>query len=741
MKREEIIKKIVLIATATTLYAITMATYIHALSNFLTELGAEMLPYMLIAVALFVMVHALSNAVLSARFRSYKIFAGTILFFMANYGLLQLFQAGTPEHTFYFAVIAGLMLWLQELTVTHFINSLVTPLQAKSYLPLAYSFMSAGMVAGALFALPYQEVHEALGIGSIPLGVLLVILGLIWGISKLFKHEINANFAGVERTKVVEGFKQSAAFVFKDSRLFRSLAVVIVLFVGVHLLVEFKFKAVLASEFGHEQLTEMLGLAYVAANILIWIMSSLVVKRALFRFGVSNMLLFYAFSVLIALGVVVALGFHYIAVIALFLTYAMSHFSYYNICTGQILSAVPKHLHESVFFFVRGFLYAAALLFFAVSLLVYTFRIELEQTLNTVVLASVLGFLLFQLLRQKVHYFKQLKTNLFMEDEFLKLRSIDLLAEEVSQKQGEDHLRRMLGMEKARNVKSRIIGSLGAIGNYQTIVDLAKIVKTDDPKIKVDAVHAINQIIKKGEDLRKYPVTKHFLLRTYEGVLVSDVPSYVKSEVINGLKYFDLEDVITFLEENLKSDSEIVSRNSIRTLASFNDRGIIPYLEPFLDCEDCGQTAEAIVGLWQFEQMRIILLPRISGMVRSRRKGAAVNSLYIIGSIKATWEKEFVMKKLKSGKLHVRVFALITLILLGERDWIDDFVKQMLQLAKRGDTKELEFALSWYRRFDDSVKAAIIMNIQGMDADDVSYFVEAFKCSKYAFSDEVYQLT
>lgn len=741
--KHQFLRKTLLYSIAFILYALTAANFVHALSLFLGDLGPNMLPYQFVVVSLLIIFYSLLSSYLSPRLKSHQIFTATLTFFLVNYLLLTFLPLGTFAHTFYFLVIANFMFFLEELSIMHFLTSLMTPLQAKRMLPVIFGFTNIGWIVGALFAPQYQYLHEIVGIGTIPVGALLLTIGLVFAASKVFRREIASNFESIEKAPFWHSLKKAFLYVHKESRLYKWLGAVIILVVGLQLTVEFKLKTVLAHTFSHDGLTEVLGYVFAGKSVLVWAYSTFISQRLLFRFGVSNMLILYPVSVLITLMVAIAFGLNYMAVVALFVVFSLSHFATYGITTSQILSVVPKGLYHSVLYLLRGLFYAFGLLLFSLTLLIYTYDIHLETTLNTAVIASICALLIYGTLKVKDLYFRDLKAHLFRNDQYLKLRSIDLLAEKSSMKRGEDHLRRLLSMQELdREAQERVIASLGVIGNYQTIVDLAQIITSDQPpKVKNQALHAINEIIKDQKDLGEYPVTKHYLLRAYEELLLSDVPHSLKLEVIAALKYFDLEDVVQFLEEHLESDNPHMVSNTIKTFAEFNDRGIIPYVQPYLDSDNAELVSEAIVALWQFEEKRVHLLPRLAGLLMRKEKSCTRSALYVIGSIKATWEKDYVLEQLKHPDSHIKRYALITLIRLGDMGRIDAFIEQMLKLAQKGEQTELDFLLSWYRQLDDSTKGTIIRQIQQRKEEESQQFLNAFRNSKYVFTNEIAELS
>ena len=742
--RKEFAKKFFMGALAFFLGFVAMANFIHALGIFLLELGPEHLPFSIVAVSGLVLLHQVTNALAAEKMKADKIFAAAILFVIANYVALMFLQIGEFAHSFYFFVIAFLTMWLHEGLLTQFTSSIFTPLQSKRYLPFVLGFMNLGLVLGALFAEQYKVVHEFLGIGTLAIAGLFVVLILIGIVGRKFKYELTKTLHEEHTSNLAAEILYGAEYLFGESKLYRLLMVAVILFVGLHISIDFKLKTVLAESFGHGSLTEMLGLVFMVRSLGAWIINTTLVRRLLFRFGVSNMLIFFPASVLAITLVATLLGLTYPAVITVFLVFSLSHFSYYEICLSQMLAVVPERFERGVHFLIHGFFYALGMIGFSLILLLYTNDIALESTFNTAVILIASGVLIPILVRIKRLYFGELKANLNSQSEFLKLRSIDLFAEASSIKSGEPYLRRMLELPTLEvNVKARVIGSLGVIGNAQTIVDLTKILEQDeDPKMKLESIHAINTIIQTArKKLDSVPVTKHYLLRTYEKVLLSSVPSYVKSEVIAALKYFDLEDVMSFLEQHLNDKSVQIRQNVLKTLATFRDRGIIPYLEPFLDSKHLALQSEAIVGLWQFEEMRIKVLPRLTALLASTDPKAIECTLSILGSIRATWDKEYVHEQLENGDEHIRLHALVTLIEFGDTEHTELFTQKLLGYVQQDDMKELDFALSHYRGFPDAVRSTVVKLIQEMSDAESSALLQAFRDSKFVFSTEIAALS
>lgn len=736
------LKKILLLLTAFCGYFLAITVYINALSSFLSKVGPQFLPYAMLMIGGFLILDSIASAVAARRFNAFKIFRGALLLFIAAFSVLMFLDPGSLVTNTYYLVLAHSFLLLIDIYIVNASSALLTPLQMKSHMPKNYSMDAMARIAGSFFAAELAAFQVQLGIGLYPVIFLILILVLVEATRFIFRKEVLRSFIQAKEKGLLKDLKKNFGYIRKTS-LYRTLTAALVLIIGAKILVNFKMKTVLGFTFSEDTLTEVLGYVLMADALLTWLISVFISKKALFRFGVSNMMLFYPISLLAILAVTIFTHMHYLAIIVLFVIINGSHVSYYRICEKQILSVVPQDKNQSVYFIIRGLFFSFAYLLFSAFLLIFAYDINLEPTLNTLAIIVLLAAAIFEIVILRKRYNNYLKNNLFQDDDFLRSRSIELLAEKTSKNKGEIYLRRLLSMENiSHQTKSSVMNSLGIIGNHQTIVDLVKVLKyDDDSKNQLAAINAINMIIKDSKSLDKFPVTKYLLLRTYEELFLRNVPTYLKLEVIHALKYFDLVDVIDFLERHLESDEPEIKMNIIQTFGNFNDRGIIPYLEPFLESDDVRIVRSAMVGLWQFEEMRVKLLPKFIDILTSKGKENIENALFLIEAVNAHWEKDYVLRQLKHSDKHIRLHALVTIIRLGALDKIDEYVRELIEVAESENFLETEFALSRYRQLDEKVKKIIIHKLQQMEEGKVNVMCRVFSDSKYSFENELSALS
>lgn len=745
--KKEFVKKILLILITFSSYFLTSALFVHSSSLLLTQEGPEVLPFMMIIVYATVSLFLLGTAMIAHRVPATNIFALTLITFSCAYLVLFYFHSSGILGTVYYFLVTNIFLGVLDVILLKFIVSLITPLEGRSLLPIIYSFNSLGFMLGAFFADAFEKIHEMMGIGSVPAYGMLIILFLALSINILFRKRIKTDTPPQatlpeKKEKLDKSIRKSFRFTFKESTLFRNITWIIFLMAGLQLFLEFKLKTVLPKNFSGDQLTQMLGLVYTIDSGIAIIVNLFLARTLLFRFGLMNIML--TFPILIGGAMIVALvsNLHYVSVILLFLAFSIPYYSFIVPTTGQLFALVPEKLNEAVYFFIRGVLGAVFMLIFAVSLTVYSQNIYLEKTVNTAFIAIFLVLLFMSLLRVRKLYASELKEHLFKTDKYLQHHSIELLAEKNQKEKGEIYLRRLLSFKDLdTDTQQKTILSLGVIGNHDSLIDLANIVKHADAKSKFAAIQAINMVLKNKRLLKKYPIAKHLLIKNYEEILVSNVPQYIKLEIISSLRNFELDDVLHFLEENLKNDNPAIRTNTLETIASFKERATISYLLPFLDDENMHVVCASITGLWKFKEFRLVLVSKMAKLLTEKNPDVIKSLLFLIGSIKAVWEKKYVLDKLENPNDDIRIYALLTLIKLGDTSRLDDLIEAINRYAEEKNESQLESILSQYRRWEYELKILMLQKIQQLKDKEVRNIYNAFKNSKYLFEFELNQLS
>lgn len=732
------LKKILLSVIGFFSYFLGMVLQVAAVGIFLDTVGAKGVPVILTVSSALTIVYSLLNSYLSVRIPPARFFYGTVLIIAAILSIV-FFGIGNPR---WFAIaiylISNFLFDFFDVMVTNFSYSLVSPLQGKSVIPLTKGFAAFGQMVGSVFA-SYLWIRSGEHFWTSLIILAMAVLASVVGVTgRLFAKR---NSAVRERKSVPReesGFRrmlESVGFVFGESKLFFNVVLCMVLISFLITFGEFKFLTTLNHSFTGGDLSRMLGQSYGLMNGLYLILSLFVTRWILFRVGVANLMLSYPLVNLVWFGVMLALGMNVWSVVGLYLLITVLYSSMVSVALTQVLALAPERINQSVYLLIKGVIRYAGSLLASLCLLIYSFNLSLEKILNTALIGALLVLLVVVILRLRRDYLSSLKVNLQSEDEDLKLKSIDLLAEKVNRGRAERNLRLILasGLSSER-VKIRVMASLGVIGNLDSVVDLIKVLQVGTPREKFAAIEGINAIVRTRGRLSSIPLTRHSLLSVYEQLLVGRDPVFVKRMVVQSLRYFEIDGVIHFLERQLKSEDLSIRLNAISTLGSFRDRGVISYLLPLIESKEQSVVREVIHELWKFEDLRLILLPRMIQIFSGTSQESVQNSLILIGKLKVVWEKELVLRQLDHEDVYVQALANLALVDLGEPKYIKPLIRLFLSVSDRPE--KLDYLLSEYKKLSDANKKRFLEEAQSLDEPSLERLRQLFLRSVYGLEKD-----
>ncbi len=740
---------------------LTMSLSVYSNSMFLAKIGAEMFPFVMLGSFVLVMIYAIFNSLYSNRIPATRTFAIINLFLAVASLSLMFFGQGSTIQITALAVISGFMFMFIDISILNIATALLTPLQAKSYVPLVNTFCELGIMLGAFSITRMGNIYEEIGINYLVAGVFALISMMIFILLRLFKKDIDVRKKSTKEARV--SMKSAYRYVFRESQMFRTLAMVLLLIVAIQMFSEFRMKSILAVNYSGEELINLLGWVYFIQSASNFIINLVLTKPILYRFGVSKTMLSFPIMAMICISAAILTGFGPYPTIAYFLAVTIPYYTYMPVAMSQMFSLVPQKLTQPVYFFIKGIVAATGSIAAAALLAALSWDPFLSNVEITVLILAFLAILLIKLFDLKRYYFYELKDNLFREDRYLQSRAVELFAEKSQKESGELYLRRLLDKpELDEEIRIKAMHTIGIIGNHQSVFDLIQVMVRGTVKEKFAAVQAINKIIRSRKKFNRYPVTKHLLLKNFKEMFLTNVPMYLKTEIIASLRLFELDDVIDFLSEHLNQDDPEMRINVIETLGNFDDRAVITYIEPFLSFKDTKIVAAAVAALWKFEDRRIYLIPKVAKILSEPDMTSIESSFLMINAIRATWEKRYVLSRIDNPDRHIHIYALLTMVRLGEPGHIDALLKEWMSLARIAYRKvnilkaegaylseagwammakaEIEFILSQYRQFDTATKEVILRKIQEMAAEDAGFMLSAFRESKFVFNEEVGEL-
>lgn len=263
-------------------------------SLFLSQYGADFLPYVYILVALVVGFVASGFAQLVSRFYIKRVFFGSAIFFALNLLVFwRIVQAEQGAFVFYlwvsiFTIVMPTLFWL-------YANYIFYSNEAKR----AFGILAAGgilgsIAGGALTSVLVQSTGTA-GLLLYAAFVLVFIAALIVWIEVQEKDRIAERRSDLRRRekRQLAGKSQATLTLVKRSRYLTSIMVLVVLTTVVSTLADYQFNAVAEETYqGMDTLTSFFGTFFAAINVLAFLLQLFLAGRILSHFGVGAGLLF-----------------------------------------------------------------------------------------------------------------------------------------------------------------------------------------------------------------------------------------------------------------------------------------------------------------------------------------------------------------------------------------------------------------------------------------------------------------
>jgi len=558
--------------------------------------------------------------------------------------------------------------------------------------------------------------------------------------AKIFQKEFQINAKSDDSGENLNSvsIKETIAFTFKKSPVFRYLSLLVVCFIFLNIFIRYRMLSDLESKLDADSLSAMLSTAFGLQSAGIIIVNLLLARLIIFYGGVANSLVLFPMGVIVVLLINMLTGFSSVGAIGLFLAFSVSYFTFIDLAITQFFSLAPQKFSQSVYFIIRGVVGAVASFLASAMLLIYSFQIELEKFLNTFFIGIILVFawLVAMKLRKKMNL--SINSNLVGDDQYLRLQSIDLLAERAQKNKGEIELRKVILRNQFLDdaTRSRAIRSIGIIGNPESIVELYTTLEEGSPKEIMASIQAVSTIISQKGVFSKIPITQHKLLQTYEKILISDLPSYIKQEIIVSLRYFEISKVIDFLEQQIKNPDVSIRINTIETIGEFSDRSIIVYLKPLLKEDDPQILGATVAALWQFPELRLNIIPIFEKILSSDQKQSIKTALRMITKINATWEEHYIQKFVKDYDPEVQLSAIIAMVSFDKNSYDSDFIEKILEYQANGMSEVVEYALALYRSLNVKVKKRILKFVLSLSADTIAVLGQVFKNSQLNFEQE-----
>ncbi|HRY91235.1 MAG TPA: hypothetical protein P5229_02745, partial [Candidatus Gracilibacteria bacterium] len=189
---EKILKRGLICLLAYLSYALGMSLNIYASSRFLSKIGADYLPYIMVGAALFTIIFALLNTFLGNRISAPKRFMAMLFLLLVLVTIFSVLNLNVDVDIVLLLLLANFLLTFFDISLFNVVNSFITPLEAKSYLPMVSSFISLGIITGSYLVPRVQEQIDNFGMNKVVIALTVIIIIVMGLIIKIFKKDVNA---------------------------------------------------------------------------------------------------------------------------------------------------------------------------------------------------------------------------------------------------------------------------------------------------------------------------------------------------------------------------------------------------------------------------------------------------------------------------------------------------------------------------------------------------------------------
>lgn len=235
-----------------------------------------------------------------------------------------------------------------------------------------------------------------------------------------------------------------------------------------------------------------------------------------------------------------------------------------------------------------------------------------------------------------------------------RLNAIEILGQKGHEHRNELLIKYLRNKKETPQIKNHILETLKLRNEPETIPDLIASLNDEHETVKLTALGVLANFKELDIHLKNQSFTKHHAVNTLKNLFLKEKSSLVKADCIEVLSKFNDPELIPFVITNLETGDEEVQRSCIKACGSFKDRGIIHYIQNYLDHKNHRIRAETIVALWQFNKLQKTLLHYLEQMKTIDKKETIMGTIYAIGKIKLKKELPYLIKHLASTDPDIR---------------------------------------------------------------------------------------
>ncbi|QQR54791.1 hypothetical protein IPG41_06425 [Candidatus Peregrinibacteria bacterium] len=663
-EQKEKIKKVLLLAPLFVLYCFGSAlTGIIGRVLFVEHLGTEYLPHTYVMGAI---LGSLLTLWISEKMK--KISLAKLLLRLSIFGAVMFFgnylwmsHEKTWSYTFFLVVSNAFYLILAGTALWRVAGTLNTLFESKStFLYYSLAASAGGVLAGFISNTFEEKVGVAQLIVWVCISLLIAAFNLFW-----IEHRYSKQFEPDSEVKQVSKWEsiKDEFNDFKKTRLAKLLLLILTIFNVVWWISDFEFQKIVGETLSEAEYSHFLGLLSMVNSVTL-LVALIIQDKILKKAGVLNTLLM---SPSLVLPTFVALFLLPIPSMA-FLAAGMTSLVGYSIFTSSSISAytaLPHAIRSRVATFISGNSDSLAMLLAGTGLVVLN---EWVSNAWIIGLACALLFInVLLILHTKKIYLQQVLLNLGSTNKIDVHGAIENLAEETYREVGVQEMMKLISWRNLDpETLRKMVFALGKMGNVKVIPSLLDLFKNHDAGIQYSIVETIHSFEHLNKKLKHLPFTRLNLIETYEKIFLEEEDTELKILILERLGDFDADNVITFLRNAVSDKNEAVSTKALAAMRYFHDRGIIPYVRPYLENEKPTTQAAAVISLWQFPELKPLLMKSFIQIMAGTSRDHILASLNMIGALQFAWEKSYAQKQISNEDSEIRQVAILTLLQLED---------------------------------------------------------------------------
>lgn len=235
-----------------------------------------------------------------------------------------------------------------------------------------------------------------------------------------------------------------------------------------------------------------------------------------------------------------------------------------------------------------------------------------------------------------------------------RLNAIEILGQKGHEQKNSLLVKYLQNKKETPQIKKHILETLKLRNDPDTISDLITALSDKHETVKLTALEVLVDFKELNTHLKDQSFTKHHAVNTLKNLFLQEKSSLVKANCIHVLSKFNDPELIPFIIGNLETGDEEVQRSCIKACGSFKDRGIIHYIQNYLDHKNHRVRAETIVALWQFNKLQKTLLHYLEQMETIDKKETIMGTIYAIGKIGLKKDLPYLIKHLASTDQDIR---------------------------------------------------------------------------------------